>query len=212
MAGKTTVPIYHGDDFERMAELRREIDIAERKLEAAKTEAEESPVNLRVGDEDNRVAEAKELLAAARAEFSSFVDEAAERADNWVLQPIGHEEFRELLKAHPPRKVTETDDEGIEHEVTHPDDAGWALVLQGAEVNTEAFPKALLTFVDPEDDEIRTVVEPFDSVIALRKRVKRLTAGEFDTMWVRAYLLNTGGVADPKTSDFYDGPRRSGET
>lgn len=202
MAGKATIPIYHGDDFERMAELRREVDIAERKLDEAKRDAEESTSALRLGDDDNAVEQAKERLSAARDRFSGFVDEAAERAENWVLRPIGHEEFRQLLKDHPPRKVTETGDDGKERETTHSADAGW-------DVNTETYPKALLTFVDPDDDSIRTVEEPFESVAALRKRIKRLSAGEFDTMWIRAHMLNNGAVADPKASPFYVGAQRS---
>lgn len=211
MAGKATVPIYHGDDFERMAELRRAVQIKERLLDEAKREAEENVTPRRIGDEDEgdaKVAAAKAAHVAARAALSDFIDEASERAEMWVLRPIGHEEFRELLKSHPPRKVTEKDDRGEDAEITHPDDASWAMIL-GVEVNTETYPKTLLTFVDPEDDEIRTVEEPFESVAALRKRIKRLTAGEFDSMWTRAHLLNSGAVADPKSSDFYDGPRRS---
>lgn len=211
MAGKATVPIYHGDDFERMAERRREIEIAERKLEDAKRKAAEGGSALRLGDDDTSVADAEAAVEAARVAFSEFVDEAAERADTWVLRPIGFEEFRELLKAHPPRKVTETDEDGKKHEVTHPDDAAWAMVIQ-SEVNTETYPKALLSFVDPEDDEIRTVEEPFETVATLRKRIKRLTEGEFNTMWIRAHLLNTGAAADPKLSDSYVGSPRSAAT
>lgn len=211
MPGKATIPIYHGDDFERMAELRREIDIAERKLAAVKQDAEESALSVnRLGDDDSesaKVADAKERLAAAKEAFSAFVDEAAGRAENWVLAPIGHQEFRELLKAHPPRVSKTTDDEGKILETIIDDDA--AFVSLGISVNTETFPRALLTFVDPEDDEIRTVREPFESEATLRKRIKRLSSGEFETMWLRAYFLNSGTIADPKSSDFYEGARRS---
>ena len=133
------------------------------------------------------------------------MDEASDRAELWVLNAIGHEEFRKLLADHPPRKVTKTDDEGKDHEVTHPDDAGF-------EVNTETFPKALLLFVDPEDEDVRTIHEPFESIQALRKRVKRLAVGEFESMWVTAHMLNNGPVADPKASPYYDGAPRSTET
>ena len=123
------------------------------------------------------------------------------------MDTIGHEEFRQLLKDHPPRTVTKTDDEGKEREETHPDD------LIPGDVNTETYPKALLLFVDPEDDEIRTIIKPeFDTQAALRKRVKRLSAGQFDTLWLTAHQMNGGLLADPKASRYYDGTPRSDET
>ena len=200
MPRKAPIPIYDGDDFERMAELRREVDIAERKYDRAREDAEASASAARLGDDDTAVAEAKAKYEEAQQAFSAFVDEAAERAETWVLHPIGHEEFRALLRDHPPRKVTETVD-GKEVETTHPDDLGF-------DVNTETYPKALMLFVDPEDEEIRTVHEPFESVAALRKRIKRLSAGEFDSMWIAAHMLNNGAVADPKVSNYYADGRR----
>jgi len=190
---KTTIPLYHGDDFEQLGELRRAIEIAERKAEA------EQNAPRRAGDD----LPAAENLAAARANFSAFVDEATERAEMWVLQPIGHEEFRNLLRDHPPRKITEPDGEGGEREVTHPEDAELAPLIN---VNTETFPKALLGFVDAEDDEIRTIAEPvFDSPAAMRKRLRRLAAGEFESLWVSAYMINDGTIGDPKASPYYSG-------
>ena len=204
---KATIPIYADDDFERLAELRREVSIAERNLEAARAEAEESAgTPVRVGDDEtDRVAEARVALQAAQDAYDAFVDEAAERAEMWVLKPIGHEAFRDLLRTHPPRKVTEGEGDEAK-QVDHPDDAGWG-------VNTETFGKALLLFVDPDDDEVRTVVEPaFDTEAALRKRVKRLSAGEFATMWATAMHANSGVVADPRMSRFSSGVPRSSET
>lgn len=194
---KVTIPIYHDDDFERLSELRMEVSIAERRLEAARVDAEESRgSNQRAGDDEvDGVQEAKDALTAAQTAFNEFVDDASERAEMWVLKPIGHEEFRELLKAHPPRKVFEGEGDDRK-EVTHPDDADWDL-------NAETFPKALLLFVDPEDEEHRTIMEPeFASAAARQKRVKRLSEGEFDSMWTTAYMANKGGVADPKLARF----------
>lgn len=192
MPRKTTILIYHGDDFERLAELRREVEIAHRKAES------ESTAPRRFGD----LPETVDVQAAEDA-YDAFVDEAAERAEAWVLNPIGHGEFRQLLKDHAPRTVSETDENGKTVESTHPEDEGWGF-------NTETFPKALLEFIDPDDDAIRTVVEPaFDTVAALRKRLKRLSVGEYDSIWTAAYMLNSGGVADPKASRFSPGvPRR----
>ena len=208
MPRKVTIPIYDGDDFERLAELRREVSIAERKAQEERRRAESDNAPRRMGDDDDAavaVREAEEYVKRAQDAYDAFVDEAADRAEMWVLHPIGHEEWRDLLKAHPPRKVTETDAEGKEREETHPDDLGY-------EVNTETFPKALLLFVDPDDEEIRTVHEPFESVAALRKRVKRLSAGEFESIWTTAYMLNSGVAADPKLSRFSPAGRKSDAT
>lgn len=194
---KATIPIYADDDFERLAELRTEVSIAERRVEAARMSAEESPgANRRDGDDEpDAVQVAKDALKVSQDAFNAFVGEAAERAEMWVLKPIGHEEFRDLLRDHPPRKATEGEGEDRK-EVTHPDDADWGF-------NAETFPKALLLFVDPDDDEIRTVVEPsFDTEAAFRKRVKRLSKGQFESMWTTAYMANEGGIADPKLARF----------
>lgn len=169
------VPIYDGDDFQQMADLRRAVEIAERNATAAP---------LRVGDD------VTSEVQAAKDRFDAFVNEASTRAEEWVLEPIGHTEFYDLVADHPPR--TEKDDEGKERVID--DDAPFG-------VNSRSFGKALLEFVDPEDPDIRTVKSPaFEYADGLSKRLKRLTAGEFDTIWMRAYQLNAGGVADPKAS------------
>lgn len=180
----TTVPLYDGDDFERITELRRAVNIAESRAREAQANGA-----ARAGDDGADVQAAKDA-------FDAFVVEAAERAEFWVLQAIGHEEYRDLLRKHPPRKVTVKvpGEDGTEREVEqdHPEDAPFG-------VNTETFGKALLLFVDPEDDEIRTIAEPeFPSEAARRKRFKRLSSGQFDTLWVKAKVLNESGVVNPK--------------
>jgi len=200
------VLIHHRDDAEQLADLRLEVQVAENALKAAKKEAADSGGAARAGDDAAAaVIEAEQRLADAKARFSAFVDEAAERADEWVIDHIGHEEFRQLLRDHPPRKIKVTGEDGKESEEIHPDDADW-------DVNTETFPKALVLFVDPEDEEVRTVVKPFDSLPALRKRVKRLSAGQFDSIWITAHALNGGMVGDPKASPYYVAGPRSVET
>lgn len=196
MARKSTIPIYDGDDFEKLAALRQNVTIAERKAE----EEADRGVSRRIGD-DEPTGGIPDYLQAARDAYDAFVDEAVERAEMWVLEPIGHEEFRALLKEHQPRKTTGEDGK----EVVEPTDAAYG-------VNVETFPKALLTYIDPEDDEIRTIAEPvFESPTAMRRRVKRLSAGEFETLWTEAYLLNRRGVQDPKLLRFSPTASRSGE-
>jgi hypothetical protein len=189
--------IYHKDDREQVADLRLKVTFAERRLETAVLEAEGAKgTPQREGDDvPDGVRVAKDALQAAQIAFDDFVDVAEGRAEMWTLEPIGHEEFRNLLRDHPPRKVTEGEGDAAK-EVPHPDDVDWGF-------NTETFPKALLLFVDPDDDEVRTVTEPkFATEAAFRKRVKRLSDGEFMTMWVIAYQANTGLVADLKALRF----------
>lgn len=190
---RRSVPIYADDDDERLYQLRTQVEVAARK---AASERQGAP--LRVGDE----ATDPEYLTEAKAAYDAFVDEAANRAEWWIVETIGHEEFRDLLKSHPPRKIDGEDGK----QVTHPDDQEWG-------VNTETFGKALLLFVDPEDPEIRTVVEPDLDAAVLRKRVKRLAAGDFDKLWKTAYSLNESGASvDPKLSRFSPITSTSSET
>jgi hypothetical protein len=198
---KYTVPIFVDGDQERLSELQRAVVHAERRSKAA------AGAVLRGGD-----ASPDEEVEAAQAAYDEFLDEAAERAEAWVLESIGHEEFRDLLKAHPARMITETAEDGTTKDVTDPDDAAWG-------VNTETFPKELLLYVDPEDPEIRTVAELkinkrniAGNAEAMRKRVKRLSEGQFDALWTNAFVLNKAGVKDPKLDRFSSLTPRSNET
>lgn len=193
-----TVPLYRGDDWEEISLRRRAVALAESRAREAQANGA-----ARAGDDDTDVQAAKDA-------YDAFVVEAAERAEMWEIEPIGHEEYRELLKAHPPRKVKVKvpNEDGTEREVEqdHPEDAPFG-------VNTETFGKALLTFVDPDDEEIRTIVAPvFESEAARRKRFKRLSSGQFDTLWVRAKSLNEGGVVDPLLATYSTVTRTSGAT
>ncbi|WP_370290240.1 hypothetical protein [Nocardioides sp.] len=194
MPRKTIVPIYDGDDDIRLHELRMAVEIAER----AALKAEGVP--RRFGDDESPSAE----LDAARAAYDAFVDEAAERAEEWTVSAIGHEAFRQLLAEHPPRQVEDPKDPA--KKVDHPEDAGWGF-------NLETFPKALLLFVDPEDGEHRTILSVSGLDLAsLGKKLRRLSDGEFQTLWTVAYTLNTSAVADPKATRFSTGAQRSDET
>lgn len=190
---RTTIPIYADGDFERLAELRQRVGVAQRQALAAKAEPR------RFGDADTSDA----AITEAEAAYDAFVDQAAERAEEWIVESIGHEEWRALLLAHPPRKVTQGEDA---KQADHPDDAEWGF-------NTETFGKALLLWVDPEDGEHRTVQKAGDiDLSGLARRVKRLSAGQFETLWATAYGLNMGGIRDPKLARFSLGDPRSDET
>lgn len=180
---KNTIIIYADDDLQRLTDLRRDVAVAERAHEDAAKETR------RFGDDEPTSA----ALTAAKEAFDAFVDEAAERAEAWVVGNIGHAEFRELLRAHPARKIDNEDtSEGAPKQITHPDDEVFG-------VNIETFGKALLLYVDPEDPDLRTIVEPTDNVA---RKVKRLSAGQFDSLWIAAYQVNAGGVIDPKLLRF----------
>lgn len=174
-----SITIYDGDDHQRLAELQATVAQAHRNHELAKLSG-----TRRVGDDTSP--------AAATAALEAFITEAAERAEEIVVNAIGRTDFRELRLAHPPRKVTETVD-GEDVEVTHPEDA------EPWNVNTETFPLALLMFVDPEDSTIRTITTPALEQAALRRYLtKELTEGQFDQAWTTAFYLNTTSAPDPK--------------
>lgn len=188
---RKTIPLYADGDFEKLADLRNRVGIAERRALAAKAQPN------RFGDAEATDAD----VEAAQNEYDDFVDVAAERAEEWIVESIGHEEWRELLLAHPPRKITK---DGAE--VEHPDDAEWGF-------NTETFGKALLLWADPEDDDHRTVRKAGEVALGgLARRVRRLSAGQFQTLWATAYGLNTGAVVDPKLGRYSLGDPRSDET
>lgn len=212
---KKTVPILVDGDQERLDELDRAVQVAARKVQAATLRAKaDAGAPLRGGDEvpAEDISKAEATLQAAQDAFDAFLDEAAERAEDWVLESIGHEEFRNLLKDNPARMVTKTKEDGTTSEEIDPEDKAWG-------VNTETLPKLLLLFADPEDPDIRTVAEVKAGRTniakdpgALRKRVKRLSEGQFDKLWVEALLLNRAGVSDPKFNRFSPIIPRSDET
>ena len=88
-----TIPIYQGDDAERLAELRMAVAVAERQA------MQSNGAPRRGGDSDPA-----EAIKAAQAAYDAFVDEAAERAVEVVVRSIGRRRFRDLVAAHPPRK------------------------------------------------------------------------------------------------------------
>ena len=212
---KKTVPILVDGDQERLDELDRAVQVAARKAQAVALRAKASAgTPLRGGDEipAEEITKAEASLQAAQDAFDAFLDEAAERAEDWILESIGHEEFRDLLKDNPIRTITTTKEDGSTSEEIDPEDKAWG-------VNTETLPKLLILFADPEDPDIRTVAEVkvgrtniAKDPAALRKRVKRLSAGQFEKLFAEALLLNRAGVSDPKFNRFSPITPRSDET
>ena len=175
-----TIPIYQGDDTERLAELRMAVAIAERQAQVA------AGAPRRGGDDDPQAA-----VNEAQASYDAFVDEAAERAVEVVVRAIGRRRFRDLVVAHPPRKVPNAKGE----EVVHDDDMRY-------EVNVETFAPALLTFAEAGEDGVRTIVGPAEvikSPTALRDFLDDdVTEGDYEKIFEVAYWINRAPGSDPK--------------
>lgn len=208
----TSIVIYQGDDLERLGELRREADIAERIAQEALDDAERQSVGVsrRAGDPDPMV-EARAAFDAAvkpsRDAYDTFVDEAAERALVVEVRAIGRRRFRQLLAEHPARTVTRKGDDGKETEEVHEDDRMFS-------VNADTFPSALLAYIDPDDMTVRTITAPdFKG----RREVEaflddELAEGDFDKLWISAYYLNRNVGADPKAARYSTDSLRSSAT
>jgi hypothetical protein len=188
-----TVVIYQGDDLERLGELKREADMAERlaqaDLDAARSRARGAP--LRGGDPDP-VAEAEAAFEAAvaptRDAYDAFLDEAVERAVEVEVQALGRKRFRALVEKHPARMVTV---EG--KEVAHEDDDGFG-------VDTTTFPDALLTY---NTDGKRTIVAPEFTAGALADFLdEEVSDGDYEKLWQTAYYLNRSPGPDPKATRY----------
>lgn len=96
-----SVVIYQGDDLERLSELRREADIAERELEVGATSL------ARVGDDD-KVTPAQ--VAEKRLAYNAYVDEAAERAIIVTVEAMKRTPFRALMAEHGAREKNDEDE------------------------------------------------------------------------------------------------------
>lgn len=201
------VPIYQGDDAEHLSELRMGVAIAERQLEQ-KRQLLDSQQNRarRVGDPvavtSDEIAEAEAEVKTRQDAYDDGVDAAAERAVAIRLQSIGRRRFRELVAAHPVR--TTTNDAG--EETPHEDDDQFG-------VNVEEFPLALLSFVDAEDPEIRTVAEPdFKGPRAVLEFFEdQVSDGDVEKIWQAAYALNRASSSDPKDLRYSRSTRATSE-
>lgn len=189
-----TVVIYHGDDLERLGELRREADLAQRYADEAVAAARGRP--RREGDESPGAEEHAEA-DAKKAAYDAFLDVAAERAVEVEVQALGRRRFRALIEAHPPRMVA-----GEEGETVHEDDAEFG-------VDTTAFPDALLTY---RADGKRTIVSPDLTPGALSDFLdEEVSDGDYEKLWQTAYYLNRSPGPDPKATR-YSAPSPSGST
>jgi hypothetical protein len=115
-----TVILWHGDDYQPLADLLKEVETA------ATTAVMDSPS--RLGDDPG--------IRTATQAYDAFREEALTRATRVEMQALGRKSWRSLLADHPARKVVEKSEDGAEHEVTHPEDLiGW---------NSETLPDPLV--------------------------------------------------------------------
>lgn len=199
------VVLYQGDDEEHIYELRTQLIIAQADLTGALQRTSGSPKRLGEPEGGADVEKLRGAVDAAQVELDTFIDQAAGRAEEFRVQAIGRSAFRDLRHAHPARKVSETID-GEERLVVHPDDQQWA-------VNTDTFGRALLAFVDRDDDDHRTLVAPVLTEQQLTKLLDReLAEGNFVKLWQTAYGLNASVGADPKAWRSSAPTPTSGET
>lgn len=176
------IPIYKGDDLARLAELHQAKVVAERRY----AQAQDSGTG-RMGD--------AESPKAASDAYAAAVEEAAERATFVRIEPLGRKQWRALLDEHPPRRVQRLID-GATSEVVHEDDAELG-------VNTATLPEALLTYVDPNRADMRTIAKPeFPTKAALVEWLDELSGGIFDKLFLVAFFLNSSGGSDPKAEAY----------
>lgn len=91
-----SVLVYHGDDMERLAELRRAVARAEARVESA-------------AGSPRRGGDAVVSAEPEKAAYDAAVDEAAGRAVEVRLAALGSQRFRGLLAEHPPRDGVDDD-------------------------------------------------------------------------------------------------------
>lgn len=206
----TKVDILQGDDNERLADLYHDVQVAEQRAR----EAVDRGVPRRSGDEAPT-----DEVTKAKAAMRAFAEEAADRAVTVRLRDIGRGRFRDLRREHEPRKVKRVVD-GEEIEVTHEDDQRFINAAQSMMdvtvhgVNTETFPEALLRYVDKDDPEVRTILEPSFNTEKERNRFldDELSEGAFERLWTAAFFLNAQGGNDPKAGIAFATSQTSGET
>lgn len=183
--------LYKGDDYARLAELRKVADAAQRVYEQAKEAG-----TLRGGDAGPKT---------EKDAYDAFVAEAAERATLVRIQALGRRQWRSLVDENPARRELRVLDDA-KQEVVHDDDADYG-------VNTSTFPDKILTYRDPTREEMRTIVEPdFPTAAALTDWLDNLSGGEFDRLWVTAFYLNREPGIDPFVTTFSAISRESSAT
>lgn len=104
----TTVTLYQGDDFDTERQLMAAVEEAAARAGTGK--------NARLGDDD--------AVVAAAAAYDEFVAEAAERAEQVVMQDVPRSVYRLVVGKHPPRP-----DSGVDAQAGFNVDEGGPLLV-----------------------------------------------------------------------------------
>lgn len=168
---RETVHLYQGDDLDHLTGLAQAVTDAR----AREASAGSSRLLSDTGAQD------------ATEAFNAFRAEARGRSVPVVIEALGRVAWRELVRAHPPRENTITDDDGKPTTVLHDED--------GAGINFDTFPDALVP---------ASIVDPlFDSDDDRAAFVDNLSDPDFYRLYGVAWTLNRS-AADPKALPVFD--------
>ena len=179
----TTVVLFQGDDLDPIEALRQKAAEAGVRHENAHRLAENqaaAPRRVSEGAEtlDELKAASTSLTAAAKA-YDDFMVEATERGESVELQAVGRKRWRDLLKAHPPRKHTIVGPDGVPTEVDDDVDGMWGFNYET--LCDELVPESVV-------DKAKYTAEWLDA----------LSDGDWSKLYSSAVNLNQGSGPDPK--------------
>lgn len=177
------VPIFQGDDAERIEETRAHLNRA--MVTAASPRA---PRPLRVGDE---VDDGRDQLVAAAKALDELVAECLPRAVIVRVQALGRRTWRALLLDYPPRPGNERDEE-----LGYDQDAMAQAVLAYRDDATGEHTIAHVRLGEQDED----AGERFGSKAEVEEWLDELNDGNFTQLAVAAIDVNEGGSPDPKAS------------
>lgn len=172
-----SVHLMQGDDIEQVAELRAKLEAAIARLAQAESDvvaAKQAPSRVAADDQQSeavaRAGRARDAVHELTLEFDDFMAEAEKRAALVVVRALPRREYRDLLKAHPPREGDEQDE-------------SWGF-------NVDDFGDAM---VPP------AVIEPaFSSDHAKATFLESLSTAQWTTVFAAAVTVNSGALPDPK--------------
>jgi hypothetical protein len=178
---RTTVPIFQGDDYEKLALLRQSAETVKAAYEKALRAEDEAAKRgaARSLDEAPESVALSERYDALAAEHDALLAEATERSTPVVIQALGRKKWRSLVAEHPAREANEED--------------------EAVGVNEDTFAEALLMYVNPDDGEERTILSPeFADAKSRMRFLDALSDAQFQQVYINAFALNRALGEVPK--------------
>jgi hypothetical protein len=169
------VTIYTDDYLDRIRHLEQRIEAVEEAIDRAR-KAEKSSATPRLNHEDSGVGELERQHDQLFDEYEQLVAEAEAEAVQVRLGALPRKTWRSLVTEHPPRQVGA---DGVTEQQARSD------ALSG--VNDVTFKDALVPM---------SIVEP----AVTEDDLEALSDIDFDRLYLAAFALNRGTVADPKAS------------